>query len=85
MFGDLVKVTPSSKVVGDMALYMTSNNLTPDDIFEKGHTLSFPDSVVDLFRGELGQPVGGFPEKLSKIILKGENHLRISLISIWNQ
>ncbi len=72
MFGDLVKVTPSSKVVGDMALYMTSNNLTPDDIFEKGHTLSFPDSVVDLFRGELGQPVGGFPEKLSKIILKGE-------------
>lgn len=60
MFGDLVKVTPSSKVVGDMALYMTSNNLTPDDIFEKGHTLSFPDSVVDLFRGELGQPVGGF-------------------------
>ncbi|HET8861281.1 pyruvate carboxylase [Marivirga sp.] len=72
MFGDLVKVTPSSKVVGDMALYMTSNNFTPDDIFEKGHTLSFPDSVVDLFRGELGQPVGGFPEKLSKIILKGE-------------
>ena len=72
MFGDLVKVTPSSKVVGDMALYMTSNNFTPDDIFEKGHTLSFPDSVVDLFRGELGQPVGGFPEKLSKIILKGK-------------
>lgn len=72
MFGDLVKVTPSSKVVGDMALYMTSNNLTPDDIFEKGHTLSFPDSVVDLFKGELGQPVGGFPKKLSKIILKGE-------------
>jgi pyruvate carboxylase len=72
MFGDLVKVTPSSKVVGDMALFMTSNNLTPDDIFEKGHTLSFPDSVVDLFRGELGQPVGGFPKELSKIILKGE-------------
>ncbi|WKV11884.1 pyruvate carboxylase [Marivirga harenae] len=72
MFGDLVKVTPSSKVVGDMALFMTSNNLTPNDIFEKGHTLSFPDSVVDLFRGELGQPVGGFPQELSKIILKGE-------------
>ncbi|WMN06438.1 pyruvate carboxylase [Marivirga arenosa] len=72
MFGDLVKVTPSSKVVGDMALYMTSNNLTPNDIFEKGHTLSFPDSVVDLFRGELGQPAGGFPQDLSKIILKGE-------------
>jgi len=72
MFGDLVKVTPSSKVVGDMALYMTANNLTPNDIFEKGHTLSFPDSVVDLFRGELGQPAGGFPQDLSKIILKGE-------------
>jgi pyruvate carboxylase len=72
MFGDLVKVTPSSKVVGDMALFMTSNNLTPNDVFEKGHTLSFPDSVVDLFRGELGQPVGGFPKELSKIILKGE-------------
>jgi len=72
MFGDLVKVTPSSKVVGDMALFMTSNNLTPNDVFEKGHTLSFPDSVVDLFRGELGQPVGGFPQELSKIILKGE-------------
>ncbi len=72
MFGDLVKVTPSSKVVGDMALYMTSNNLTPDDIFQKGHTLSFPDSVVNLFKGDLGQPVGGFPEQLSKIILKGE-------------
>lgn len=71
MFGDLVKVTPSSKVVGDMALYMTSNNLTPNDILEKGHTLSFPDSVVDLFRGELGQPVGGFPKALSDIILKG--------------
>ena len=72
MFGDLIKVTPSSKVVGDMALYMTSNHLTPEDIFQKGHTLSFPDSVVNLFRGDLGQPVGGFPQELSKIILKGE-------------
>lgn len=72
LFGDLVKVTPSSKVVGDMALYMTSNNLTPEDIMEKGHTLSFPESVVSLFKGELGQPYGGFPKELSKIILKGE-------------
>jgi len=72
LFGDLVKVTPSSKVVGDMAIFMTSNNLTAADILERGHTLSFPDSVVSLFRGELGQPEGGFPDKLRQIILKGE-------------
>ncbi len=72
MFGDLVKVTPSSKVVGDMALYMTSNNLSPQDILERGNSLSFPDSVVGLFKGELGQPEGGFPNKLSEIILKGD-------------
>lgn len=72
LFGELVKVTPSSKVVGDMALFMTSNELTAEDILERGHTLSFPESVVSLFRGKLGQPPGGFPEKLSKIILKGE-------------
>ena len=72
MFGDLVKVTPSSKVVGDMAMFMTSNNLTVEDIFTRGNTLSFPESVVSLFKGELGQPPGGFPQELSKIILKGE-------------
>ncbi|MCU0444356.1 MAG: pyruvate carboxylase [Microscillaceae bacterium] len=70
MFGDIVKVTPSSKVVGDFALFMTSNNLTEEDIYEKGATLSFPESVIELFRGDLGQPYGGFPEKLQKIILK---------------
>ena len=72
MFGDIVKVTPSSKVVGDMALYMTSNNLTEEDILQAGNALSFPESVVSMFRGELGQPPGGFPEKLQKIVLKGE-------------
>ncbi|WP_268122112.1 pyruvate carboxylase [Roseivirga pacifica] len=72
MFGDIVKVTPSSKVVGDMAIYMTSNNLTPEDIFERGETLSFPQSVISLFKGDLGQMPGGFPTALSKIILKGE-------------
>jgi pyruvate carboxylase len=72
MFGDLVKVTPSSKVVGDMALFMTSNNLTEEDIFKKGKNLAFPESVVSMFRGDLGQPHGGFPEELQKIILKGE-------------
>lgn len=75
MFGDIVKVTPSSKVVGDMALFMTANNLTPEDIRTRGHSLSFPDSVVGLFRGDLGQPYGGFPVELSQIILKNEKPL----------
>jgi pyruvate carboxylase len=70
LFGDIVKVTPSSKVVGDMALYMVSNNLTKEDILTKGETLSFPESVQAFFRGDLGQPVGGFDKKLQKIILK---------------
>jgi pyruvate carboxylase len=72
LFGDIVKVTPSSKVVGDMALFMTSNNLTAQDVFEKGETLAFPESVKQLFRGELGQPYGGFPTELQKLILKNE-------------
>ncbi len=72
LFGDIVKVTPSSKVVGDMALYMTANNLSAEDILERGDSLSFPESVVSLFKGHLGQAPGGFPEKLSKIVLKGE-------------
>lgn len=70
LFGDIVKVTPSSKVVGDMALFMVQNHLSEQDIYEKGNELSFPESVVKFFEGELGQPVGGFPEKLQKIILK---------------
>lgn len=72
MFGDIVKVTPSSKVVGDMAIYMTSNGLTEQDVMERGNTLAFPDSVIDLFKGGLGQIPGGFPAKLSDIVLKGE-------------
>ncbi len=72
MFGDIVKVTPSSKVVGDMAIFMTSNNLSPEDVLERGDTLSFPESVKNLFKGELGQAPGGFPQKLSEIVLKGE-------------
>lgn len=72
LFGDIVKVTPSSKVVGDMALFMTSNGYTTQDILEKGDTISFPDSVKSFFRGELGQPYGGFPEKMQKIVLKNE-------------
>ncbi|ALJ05069.1 pyruvate carboxylase [Pseudalgibacter alginicilyticus] len=72
LFGDIVKVTPSSKVVGDMAQYLVSNNLTIQDVIERGDSISFPQSVVDLFKGELGQPVGGFPEKLQKLILKDQ-------------
>lgn len=71
MFGDIVKVTPSSKVVGDMALFMIQNELTEQDIYDRGDELSYPDSVVSFFQGELGQPVGGFPEKLQQIILQG--------------
>ncbi len=72
MFGDIVKVTPSSKVVGDMALFMTSNNLDAEDVFKRGDALSFPESVKGFFRGDLGQPYGGFPKELQQVILKGD-------------
>ncbi|MDY6821110.1 MAG: pyruvate carboxylase [Deferribacterota bacterium] len=70
--GDIIKVTPSSKVVGDLALFLVKNNLTIEDLYKKGETLSFPDSVYNFFKGMLGQPYKGFPKKLQKIILKGE-------------
>ncbi|GAB2767282.1 pyruvate carboxylase [Salinimicrobium soli] len=72
LFGDIIKVTPSSKVVGDMAQYLVSNNLTIEDVLEKGEEISFPQSVVSYFRGDLGQPYGGFPQKIQKIVLKDE-------------
>jgi pyruvate carboxylase len=72
LFGDIIKVTPSSKVVGDMAQYLVSKNLTIEDVLEKGEQISFPESVIKFFRGDLGQPVGGFPEKIQKIVLKDE-------------
>ncbi len=72
MFGDIIKVTPSSKVVGDMAIFMTSNGFTEQDIMDKGASLAFPESVRDLFIGNLGQAPGGFPKKLSKLVLKNE-------------
>ncbi|ALC80937.1 MULTISPECIES: pyruvate carboxylase [Bacillus] len=77
LFGDIVKVTPSSKVVGDMALYMVQNKLTEEDIFTRGESLDFPDSVVELFQGYLGQPYQGFPEKLQSIILKGKKSITV--------
>lgn len=70
LFGDVVKVTPSSKVVGDMALFMVQNDLTDENVIEKGQTIDFPDSVIEFFQGYLGQPVGGFPEELQEVILK---------------
>ena len=72
LFGDIVKVTPSSKVVGDMAIFMTANNLTADDVLTRGDSLSFPESVKELMKGILGQPVGGFPEAIQRVVLKGE-------------
>jgi len=72
LFGDIVKVTPSSKVVGDMAQYLIANQYTTADVMKKGETMSFPDSVKSFFRGDLGQPVGGFPEDLQKIVLRDE-------------
>ena len=70
MFGDIVKVTPSSKVVGDMAQFMVANDLTEQDVYDKGDQVSFPESVQQFFMGEIGQPEGGFPKKLQSIILK---------------
>ncbi|MGR3571914.1 pyruvate carboxylase, partial [Brevirhabdus sp.] len=72
MFGDIVKVTPSSKVVGDMALMMVSRGLTRAEVEDPEHDVSFPDSVIDMMRGNLGQPPGGFPDKIVKKVLKSE-------------
>ena len=70
MLGDIVKVTPSSKAVGDMAIFMVQNELTPENILEKGKSLDFPDSIVSFFEGMMGQPEGGFPVELQKVVLK---------------
>ncbi|MBT8153744.1 pyruvate carboxylase [Epibacterium ulvae] len=72
MFGDIVKVTPSSKVVGDMALMMVSQNITRDEVESPDTDVAFPDSVVDMMRGNLGQPPGGFPEGIVNKVLKGD-------------
>ncbi len=77
MFGDIVKVTPSSKVVGDMALMMVTSGLTPDDVADRDREIAFPESVVSLFAGELGQPHGGFPRALQEKILKGREPITV--------
>lgn len=72
MFGDIIKVTPSSKVVGDMTLFMVQNDLTQEDIMTRGRELDYPQSVVEFFQGRLGTPYQGFPVELQDIILKGD-------------
>ncbi|MBY0527460.1 MAG: pyruvate carboxylase [Gemmataceae bacterium] len=76
LFGDVIKVTPTSKVVGDMALFMVGNGLTPHDVLEGERELSFPESVVEYFEGRLGQPPGGFPKVLQKRVLRGRKPVR---------
>ena len=71
LFGDIVKVTPSSKVVGDMALMMVTQELSAADVLDEKRDIAFPDSVVQMMRGELGQPPGGWPEAIQKKALKG--------------
>jgi len=77
MLGDIIKVTPSSKMVGDMAIFMVQNDLTPDNINEKAKNMAFPDSIVSYFKGMMGQPEGGFPKELQKIVLKGEEAITV--------
>ncbi|MCH9672556.1 MAG: pyruvate carboxylase [Gammaproteobacteria bacterium] len=76
MFGDIVKVTPSSKVVGDMALMMVSQGLTVNDVEDPKKDIAFPESVVSLMRGDLSRPADGFPKALQKKVLKGEKPLK---------
>ena len=77
MFGDIVKVTPTSKVVGDMAITMVTSGLTREAVLDPAVEIAFPDSVVRLFHGELGQPVGGFPPALQKKVLGGKAPLDV--------
>ncbi|MFP3154721.1 pyruvate carboxylase [Lachnospiraceae bacterium ZAX-1] len=72
MLGGIVKVTPSSKMVGDLAIFMVQNDITPENIVKRGESITFPDSVVSYFKGMMGQPSWGFPEELQRVVLKGE-------------
>jgi pyruvate carboxylase len=72
MLGGIVKVTPSSKVVGDLALFMTANNYTTEDLITKGESIAFPDSMIAMMRGDLGQRDEGWPADLQRVVLKGE-------------
>ncbi|MGH8901651.1 MAG: pyruvate carboxylase [Egibacteraceae bacterium] len=76
MFGDIIKVTPTSKVVGDLAVLMVTGGLTREDVLDPEREITFPESVVEFFHGDLGQPPGGFPEALQRKVLKGRPPLR---------
>jgi len=77
LFGDIIKVTPTSKVVGDMALMMVTSGLSPQEVLDPDSEIAFPESVVSFFHGDLGQPPGGFPDKLQKKVLKHRKPLTV--------
>ncbi|HSI67797.1 MAG TPA: pyruvate carboxylase [Planococcus sp. (in: firmicutes)] len=77
LFGDVVKVTPSSKVVGDMALFMVQNDLDENTVLTRGETIDFPESVIEFFEGYIGQPHGGFPKELQQVVLKGREAITV--------
>ena len=82
LFGDIVKVTPSSKVVGDMALMMVSQDLSAADVLDPAREIAFPSSVVEMLRGDLGQPPGGWPKAIQAKVLKGETAITVRPASL---
>ena len=76
LLGDIVKVTPTSKAVGDMALFLVTNDLTCADVLDASRDIAFPQSVIDLVSGRMGQTAGGFPRQVRERILRGEKPLR---------
>ncbi|HEX9666321.1 MAG TPA: biotin/lipoyl-containing protein, partial [Thermodesulfobacteriota bacterium] len=77
LFGDIIKVTPSSKAVGDMALFLIQNNLKRDDVINKADQIAFPETVIDMMEGHLGQTLGGFPPEIQKAILKDKTPINV--------
>jgi pyruvate carboxylase len=77
LFGDIIKVTPSSKVVGDMAIFMLQNGLNKENIYARGLELAFPESVIEFYKGLIGQPEFGFDEELRKVVLKGASYIDV--------
>ncbi|MEM7017107.1 MAG: pyruvate carboxylase [Pseudomonadota bacterium] len=82
LFGDIVKVTPSSKVVGDMALMMVAQDLTPDDVLDKERDITFPASVVEMLHGDLGQPPGGWPKEIQQRVLGKQEPITVRPASL---
>lgn len=85
LFGDIVKVTPSSKVVGDMALMMVAQELSPDDVRDAGRDIAFPASVVEMLRGDLGQPPGGWPEDIQRRVLGSKAPIMVRPASLLGE